>query len=264
MGMPIIAGRAISRDDGPSTPRVAMVNASFARKHFADGGAVGRRLEIRSGAPYEIVGVVEDAQFHSVRNAPAPTVFMALLQDSYLSSTCEVQLRTRGDADLLTQAVRSAIANVDGRIDVGRVRSLRNQVLATFASERTAAGFLVGFAVLALLVASVGLYGTVSYGLERRTSEIGLRIALGAARQDVVWLVARATLIWLASGLLVGALVARAAGSLVSAQLFGVSPNDGLSLLAAAATLSLVVVLATVRPLVRAMRIDPMIALRTE
>ncbi len=264
MGMPVLAGRAISPDDRASTPRVVVVNASFARKYVAGGNAVGRRLQIRGGAPHEIVGVVEDARFHSVRDTPPPTVFLALLQDSYLSSTCEVQLRTRGDADLMTQTVRRAIAGVDGRVDVGPVRSLRSQVLATFAPERTAAGFLVGFAVLALLVASVGLYGTVSYGLERRTSEIGLRIALGAARSDVVWLVARVSVIRLAFGLLVGALLARAAGSLVSAQLFGVAPDDALSLLIAAVTLSVVVALATVRPLARAMRIDPTIALRTE
>ena len=264
MGMPVIAGRAISPNDRASTPPVAVVNASFARKHFAGGNAVGRRLQIRRGASHEIVGVVEDARFHSVRDSPTPTVFLALLQDSYLSSTCEVQLRTSGNADLMTETIRRAIADVDGRVEVGPVRSLRRQVLATFAPERTAAGFLVGFAVLALLVASVGLYGTVSYGLERRTSEIGLRIALGAARSDVVWLVARAIVIRLAAGLLIGALLARAAGSLVSARLFGVTPNDTLSLLVAAATLSVVVALATVRPLARAMRIDPMIALRTE
>jgi predicted permease len=264
MGMPVIAGRAISPDDRPSTPRVVVVNASFARKYFAGGNAVGRRLQISRGGLHEIVGVVEDARFHSVRDTPPPTVFLALLQDSYLSSTCAVQLRTTGNADIMTETVRRAIASVDGRVEVGRVQSLRSQVLATFAPERTAAGFFVGFAVLALFVAAVGLYGTVSYGLERRTSEIGLRIALGAARRDVVWMVARASLIRLASGLLVGALLARAAGSLVSAQLFGVAPNDALSQLVAAAILSIVVALATVRPLARAMRIDPMIALRTE
>jgi predicted permease len=264
MGMPVIAGRAISPDDRPATRRVAVVNASFARKYFAAGNALGRQLQIRAGAAHEIVGVVEDARFHSVRDTPPPTVFLALLQDSYLSSTCEVQLRTSGNADLLTATVRRAIADVDGRIEVGRVQSLRRQVRATFAPERTAAGFLVGFAVLALLVAGVGLYGTVSYGLERRTSEIGLRIALGAARSDVVWLVARATVIRLAFGLLAGAVLARAASSLISAQLFGVAPNDAGSVLVSAATLSVVVMLATVRPLARSMRIDPMIALRTE
>jgi len=264
MGMPVIAGRAISPNDRPSTPRVTMVNVSFARKYLAGSTAVGRRLQLRPGAPHEIVGVVEDARFHSVRDTPPPTVFPALLQDGYLSSTCEVQLRTSGSADLMTETVRRAVAGVDGRIEVGRVRSLRSQVLATFAPERTAAGFLVGFAVLALLVASVGLYGTVSYGLERRTSEIGLRIALGASRPDVVWLVARASVIRLALGLLVGTLLARAAGSLVSAQLFGVAPSDPLSLMIAAATLSAVVALATLRPLARSTRIDPIVALRTE
>jgi ABC-type antimicrobial peptide transport system permease subunit len=191
-------------------------------------------------------------------------VFLALLQDSYLSSTCEVQLRTRGDAARMAQTVRRALAGVDGRVHVGSLGSLSNQVLATFAPERTAAAFFVGFAVLALSVAAVGLYGTVSYGLQRRTSEIGLRIALGAARRDVLWLVGRATIIRLACGLVVGALLSRAGGALVSAQLFGVAPNDGFSLLVAAAALSVVVALATVRPLVCAMRIDPMIALRTE
>jgi predicted permease len=264
MGMPVIAGRAISPGDRASTPRVVVVNASFARKYFSGGNAIGRRLHIRAGAPYEIVGVVEDARFHSVRTPPPPTVFLALLQDSYLSSTCEVQLRTRGDAARMAQTVRRALADVDGRVHVGSLGSLSNQVLATFAPERTAAAFFVGFAVLALSVAAVGLYGTVSYGLQRRTSEIGLRIALGAARRDVLWLVGRATIIRLACGLVVGALLSRAGGALVSAQLFGVAPNDGFSLLVAAAALSVVVALATVRPLVCAMRIDPMIALRTE
>ena len=118
--------------------------------------------------------------------------------------------------------------------------------------------------MLALLVASVGLYGTVSYRLERRTSEIGLRVALGAARRDVVWLVARASLVPLVSGLIVGALLACLAGSLISAQLFGVAPTDALSLLVAAATLSVAVAIATARPLARAMRIDPMVALRID
>ena len=198
-----------------------------------------------------------------MRDTPPPTVFLALLQDSYLSSTREVQ-STSGNADVMTETVRRAIAEVDQRVDVGRVRSLRSQVLATFAPERAAAGFFVGFAVLALLVAAVGLYGTVSYGLERRTSEIGLRIALGAAGRDVVWLVARESAIRLACGLAAGALLARGAGSLVSAQLLGVAPSDTMSLLIAGATLSVVVTLATVRPLARALRIDPMIALRNE
>ncbi len=265
MGMPVIAGRSISTNDRPATRPVAVVNASFARQYFAGGNAVGHRLHISErGAPHEIVGVMEDARFHSVRDSPRPTVFLALLQDTYLSSTGEIQLRTRGAAESMTAMVRRAIAEVDGRIEVGAVRSLRSQVLDTFAPERTAARFLVGFAVLALLVASVGLYGTVSYGLERRTSEIGLRVALGAARRDVLWLVARTSVVQLISGLCVGTLLAFLAGSLVSAQLFGVAPIDAPAILVAAATLSLAVALGAARPLARAIRIDPMIALRTD
>ena len=193
--------------------------------------------------------MVEDARVHSVRDAPPPTVFLALLQDSNLSATCEVQLRTSGNADLMTETVRRAIAEVDGRVEVGRVRSLRSQGAATFAPERTAAGFLVGFAVPRAarrrrrLVPDRVLWARAADG-----RGIRLRIALGAARRDVVWLVARASVIQLASGLVIGALLARGAGSLVSAQLFGVTPHDALSLLVAAATLSVVVALATVRP----------------
>jgi predicted permease len=264
MGIPLLAGRVISQDDRVSTPRVAMVNASFARKYFGQGNAIGRRLQIRDGAPHEIVGVVEDVRMRSVRDAPPPIVYMALLQEMYLSSSSEIQMRTAGDAAALTQTVRAAITAVDGRIQVGTVRSLRAQVLTRFAPERTAAGFLVGFAALALIVAAVGLYGTVSYGLQRRTSEIGIRMALGAARVDVVRLIARETAVRLGLGVLAGVGLTVWAGRFLAAQLFGVTPADPLSIIVAAAILSSVVVLTTLRPIARAMRVDPVVALRME
>jgi predicted permease len=263
MGIPLMAGREISPDDRPGSPRTVMVNASLARKYFAGTQPVGRHLRIRN-EEYEIVGIIEDAKFHTVRDPPVPTVFTALLQDAYLSNTCEVQLRTAGNADLMTQTVRTAISDVDRRIEVGRVRSLRTQVLAAFGAERTAAGFLIGFAILALMVASVGLYGTVSYGLERRTNEIGVRVALGAARRDVLWLVARETLVRLAAGLTIGFGLSRSAGALLASRLFGVSPSDVTSLIASAFVLAIVVAAATLRPTLRAVRVDPVIALRAE
>jgi ABC-type antimicrobial peptide transport system permease subunit len=176
----------------------------------------------------------------------------------------EFEIRTRADASGIAGLVREAIGAVDGRVEIRRIRTLREQVLATFGPERTAAGFIAAFAALALLVASVGLYGIVSHGLARRTNEIGVRIALGAARVDVVRLVARETLLRLGLGLAIGFLLARAAGGLLGSQLFGVTPSDPWSAAVAALVLALVVALTTVRPLVRATRVDPVVALRAE
>lgn len=260
----MVAGRPILPEDTGSTPRVAMVNEAFVQKYLGRRHPIGHRLQILSGAPHEVVGVVENAQFHSARGTPSPSVFLPLLQDAYLPYICEVQVRTTVSADRMASLMRSMIAQVDRRLEMGSVRTLRSQVVATFAPERTSAGFLVGFAVLALLVAAVGLYGTVSYGLERRMSEIGLRRAVGASSADIVWLIAKSSALRLAAGLMVGALLARVAGALLSAQLFGVAPTDAQSLLVAAAVLSVVVALATARPLVRAIRVEPTTALRVE
>ncbi len=264
LGMPLSAGRAFTPDDRVGSPRVAMVNEAFVRRYLPAASAIGRHFQIRNHEDYEIVGVLQDAAFHSVRDPAPPTVFTAILQDTYLSDYCEIELGTRAAAGAMAEPVRQAIADVDAKVQIGNLRTLRGQVLATFGAERTAAGFILAFAVLALLVAAVGLYGVVSHGLARRTNEIGVRLALGAARVDIVRLVARETLLRLAVGLAVGAVLARSASSLIASQLFGVTPGDPLSLSLAAGVLAAVVVLATLRPTMRAMRVDPVTALRAE
>jgi putative ABC transport system permease protein len=147
---------------------------------------------------------------------------------------------------------------------VTRTRTLRAQVLATFEPERLAAGFVGAFAGLALLLAAVGLYGVVSHGVARRTKELGVRIALGAALGDVVWLVLRDTLIWLAIGTALGAGISAAAGQLIASQLFGMSAADPVSYLIATAILAGVALTASLVPAVRARRVDPVAALRAE
>jgi ABC-type antimicrobial peptide transport system permease subunit len=161
-------------------------------------------------------------------------------------------------------AARAAIGTVDPKVEVRRVRTLADQVRGTFRAERIAAGFVAAFAALALLVAAVGLYGIVAHGLARRTNEIGIRLALGAARADVVRLIGRETLRRLSVGLAIGFLLAWAAGHLLAAQLFGVTPTDAVSAGIAALVLSAVVALTTLCPLRRAMRVDPVAALRAE
>jgi predicted permease len=267
IGMPIVAGRAFTFDDSAAAPRVAMVNEAVARRFFPGSSPIGRVVDFGSkdDRRYEIVGVLKDAHFRNIREAVDPSVFLPMLQEpTGRILDAEFELRTREDAGDLAGLVREAIAAVDAKVRVGRVRTLRAQVLSTFGPERTAAGFIVTFAALALFVAAIGLYGVVSHGLARRTSEIGVRLALGAGRVDVVRLVARETLLRLGLGLVIGFLLAQAGGRFLAGQLFGVTPTDLTSAVIAALLLSAVVALSIVRPLVRAMRIDPVIALRAE
>ena len=263
LGMSMVAGRAIGEEDTATSLHVAMANEAFAARYFPSQSPLGRHIDLRG--PTEIVGVVRDAQYHTAHEPIHPTVFIPMLQEETgMALDCEIEVRTAGGAGAMASDVRRAIASVDSRVAIGRIRTLREQIASTFGPERTAMGFIVTFAVLALLVASIGLYGVVSHGMAKRTNEIGVRMALGAARLDVVRLVARETLLRLGAGLVVGALLAEGAGSLLANQLFGVTPHDPASLLVAALVLALVVALATARPIVRALRIDPVVALRAE
>jgi predicted permease len=267
IGMPIVAGRAFDFDDSASAPRVAIVNEAFARRFYSGRSPIGRVLALgpKDDRRHEIVGMLKDAHFRNIREAVAPSVFLPMLQEpTSRILDAEFELRARQDAAILAGPVRDAIAAVDPKVRVGRTRTLRAQVLSTFGPERTAAGFIVTFAGLALFVAAIGLYGVVSHGLARRTSEIGVRLALGAGRVDVVRLVARETLWRLGLGLGIGFLLTQAGSRFLAGQLFGLTSTDVTSAVIAALLLSAVVALTLVRPILRAMRVDPVIALRAE
>src|SRR5262249_26081094 len=154
-------------------PLVAMVNEAFVTHFFPSRSPLGHHFE--TSGTYEIVGVVRDAQYHGAREKISPTVFVPMLQEKTARALdCEIELRTHGDAAALATLARKEIAAIDARVTVTRTRTLREQALLTFGAERTAAGFIVSFAAIALFVASLGLYGTVSHGLARRTNEIGV------------------------------------------------------------------------------------------
>jgi predicted permease len=263
LGMPLIAGRALAFTDTMGAAPVAMVNEAFARRFFPTSNAVGH--QIRLNTPYEIVGVVSDAQFHGARDAMIPFVFVPMLQEtSQRALDCEVDVRTRGDAATFAQAVRQAIEGIDSRIVVRRTRTLRAQVLASFGPARLAAGFVGAFALLALLLAAVGLYGVVAHGVARRTNEIGIRVALGASRTEVLWLIVRETVARLCIGVAVGGAGAVAASQLLASQLFGITTIDPISYALAAAGLAIVAVATSLIPASRALRVDPVTALRAE
>jgi ABC-type antimicrobial peptide transport system permease subunit len=194
-----------------------------------------------------------------------PFVFVAMLQvTDQMALDCEIEVRTRGNASGVASLVRQAVARVDGRLSVTHTPTLRDRVMDTFASERVIAGFITVLASLGLIVAAVGLYGVVSYGITRRTKEIGVRLALGASRTDVLRLIGREIGTQVAIGLAIGAAVAAAAGRTVASQLFGVGARDLSSFVIASMVLVLVALVATLVPASRALRIHPSVALRAE
>jgi predicted permease len=287
MGMPLVAGRAIGRQDGPGAPLVAMVNEAFARRYVPGASAIGHRFRFGDGdnvhQSYEIVGVLKDARYHDAKDAVEPIAFVALLQDAtQFALSAEVALRTAAttpadnaalaetsdrpavSAVAFANSLRQAIADVDRALPVNDPRALTSQVSSTFDTERLAARLVSVFGALALVLACVGLYGVVSQTVARRTSEIGVRMALGAGRRDVLWLILRDTLGLVAIGLAVGVPAAVGATRLVRSQLFGVGAADPASFTIAIIVLSGVAGFAGLLPARRASRVDPMVALRDE
>jgi predicted permease len=265
IGMPLVAGRAIAVTDDAGAPLVAMVNDAFVRHFFPASSPLGHSFHVDAQKHYEIVGVVRDALFHSARDQATPVVFTSMLQEtSQRALDCEIAIRARGDAAPVARLIRQVVSQIDSRVVVRSAMTLREQVLSTLGPERTAAGFVSAFAALALLVAAVGLYGVVSHRVAQRTKELGVRLALGAPSGAVVWLVAREALAWVAMGIACGGAGAVLLGRLVADQLFGVTAADPGSFLVAVAILGSVALLASLVPAVRALRVDPIAALRME
>jgi predicted permease len=265
IGMPLLAGRAIAITDDVGAPLVAMVNEAFAHHFFPASSPLGHSFHVNAQQHYEIVGVVRDALFHSARDQATPVVFTSMLQEtSQRALDCEIAIRARGDAAAVAPLIKQVVAQTDSRVLVRSAVTLREQVLSTLGPERTAAGFVSVFAGLALLVAAVGLYGVVSHRVAQRTKELGVRLALGAPSKAVVWLIAKEALGWVAMGIALGGVGAILLGRLVADQLFGVTPAEPGSFLVAVAILGSVALLASLVPAVRALRVDPIAALRME
>ena len=266
--MAIVNGRGIGVQDGLGAPKVAMVNEAFARHYFPDQHAVGHRFGF--GGPdtagdIEIVGVLGDARFHNDREDVKPIVFTALLQESsQFALDCEIEIRTAGEPSGAIAELRRAVADVDPNLPVNDPRPLRDQVAANFDSQRLAARLVGSFGALALLLACVGLYGVVTQEVVRRTNEIGVRMALGAQRREVMWMILGDTLVLLASGVAIGVPAAFGAARFVASQLYGVTAGAPGAFVFAAAVLAAVATVTGLLPAHRASRVDPMVALRAE
>jgi predicted permease len=242
LGLPLLLGREIGLQDTPASARVAVVNETFAQSFFHGEDPVGRRFgfgdEEKDAGDIEIVGVIGDVKYDSARKKPVPTAYRPILQvQDQGAYSSNLEIRTEGDPLVASSSVRSAIAQVDDKLPIVGVTSFSKQLADSLRQERLIAQLVSFFGVLALTLACVGLYGVMGHAVSRRTNEIGIRMALGAKSQSILWMVLRETLILVAAGIAIGVPVALAAARLVSTQLYGLSAADPLTLAAAVALL---------------------------
>jgi predicted permease len=272
--IPLLRGRAIDERDRPGAPYVAVVNTEFVRSFFGDADPIGRQARMERfcpGCDIEIVGVVANTLYGELKAnwtgatpaTPPPTIFVSYSQAVWGPvSDVTYQLRTVGDPLTPIGAVRDIVSRADSRVPVTRMKTQRALIDAEINQEVTFARLCTAFALLALMIACVGLYGTMSYGIARRTSEIGVRMALGARRTTVVWMVLRDVLMLAAIGLAISLPASLAASKLVESFLFDMKYYDPLALSAALLTLLGATLLAGYVPAHNASRINPMAALR--
>ena len=264
MEIPLLLGRGFTPRDDQTAPKVAVINEAAIRKFFPNENPVGRRFgsSPETSNQFEIVGVLRDVKYNSVRESAPPTMYVPYLQTS--SKGVAFEVRTATDPTTVMTSIREAMRHVDPNLPLMDMSTQMGQIEARFAQERVFAQAYVLFGGLALLVASIGLFGLMSYSVARRTNEIGIRMALGAQRWDVVRMVMGESLVLVFIGAAIGLGAALAGGRLVATLLFGLSPTDistiGLSTLVMIA----VSAFAGYLPARRASRVDPMVALHYE
>ncbi len=268
MGMQILRGRGFADHDREGAVRVAVVNETLARARFGDGEALGRRLAIdyrgEQDRPFTIVGVVRDSKYNDLRELRTePMMWMPIAQAPFRMSSVALRVEPHAEAAVARQA-EAVLRQTDSYLMVREITTLSAQMHRNTARERLLLGLSSGFGGLAVLLAGVGLYGTLAYTVRRRTREIGIRLAFGAQRRAVLSMILRDALKLVALGIGVGVPIAIAGGYSLRAFLFGVVPVDPAALATACAVLAFAALLAACIPARRAAAVDPLVALRWE
>ena len=267
MNIPILVGRDFRMSDGRDAPKVCIVNEKFAKRYFKDGNALGRHIGM-GGNPgtkldIEIVGVVGNTKYESMREEIPLEVYQPSHQVNFVIGMM-AYVRTARRPEQVFSSIRRVVNQLDPNLPVSFLKTLEKQQEESLITERLVATLSSGFGILATLLAAIGLYGVMAYMVARRTREIGVRMALGAASADVVWLVMKEVLQLVAIGIMIGLPAAWGLTRFARSQLYGIQPNDALTIALATAGIALVAILSGYIPARRATMVDPMRALRWE
>jgi predicted permease len=264
MQIPVLLGREIDERDIRGGAAVAVVNEVFVKTYVANGNPIGRHFGLGGSqqADLEIIGVSKTAQYSSLKRDAPPVAYVPYSQNLRFLGQMIYELRAAGDPLALAASARQAVHQADARIPVSNVVTQARQIDQTISQERTFATLCTCFAVLAVVIACVGLYGVMSYSVARRTNEIGIRMALGAERVRLIWMILKEVLAMALVGLGIGLAVAVPTSHVVQSFLFRLTPNDPLTLTLAAVILLAAALLAGYGPARRASRVDPWMALR--
>ena len=273
IGTRLWRGRVITEEDTPTSPQVAVINQTFARKYLPNQDPIGKHFGFLKPSEFEIVGVVEDAKYQDARGPAYPTFFLPFLQKAkdpklfwlershYMG---DIELRMAGRPEDLNAEVRRTLADIDPNLTILDMKSLSEQVAQNFNQERLVTRLTELFGALALVLACVGLYGVTAYSVARRTNEIGIRMALGADRKSVLALVLRGALGLIVLGLAIGIPAALAGGRVMASLLYGVKGWDPLTLGLGSVALAICALVAAFVPARRGTKVDPIVALRYE
>jgi len=273
LGIPLIKGRFFSPSDrveGEKDPMIVIINETMAREYFGDKDPIGGRIQTgdpNPSSPWEtIVGVVGDVKYAGLDSAPEPTIYVPYNENAWVGWGWQMYLvvQSSGNTQQIVPAIRAELASMDNTLPLAQVRTMDELLDESLVQQRFRTWLISGFAALALLLSAIGIYALISYSVSQRTREIGVRVALGAQRSNVLGMVLREGLQLLLFGLLLGWLAAFSATRVLRSLLYSTSATDAVSFAATSITLIAVALLACYVPARRATKVDPMIALRYE
>jgi predicted permease len=267
MGIPILLGREITEQDTPGGLRAAVVNETFAHQFFPNTNPIGKHVrDTYPGNPGDcvVVGVAADAKYNSLREKTPPRIYLPLFNPMWEQNSAAFEVRTFADTASVSASLRSVVQEIGPSLPPINIHTMTGLVDDTLQTDLFIERLSSAFGLLAILLASIGLYGVMAYNVARRTRDIGIRMALGAAPGDVRWQVLRETLVLVLIGIAIGVPAALAGTRLIRSLLFGLGFADPIVIVSAAALLALVAALAGFVPARRASRVDPMVALRYE
>lgn len=268
-GVPILAGREITEQDSGNGEAVGVINETMARKFFPNSNPIGQRAFVHETAgqfPFIIIGVAQDSKQHGARDKALPRFYVPYFNpiSEDWTSGAAILVRTGGEPSSFSSAIRNVVKQAAGNLPPVTIQTMDERLADSLVTERMIAELSGAFGVLAVVLVCIGLYGIMAYATSGRINEIGIRIALGAQRSGILWMILRESLLLVLIGAAIGVPLVFAAGKWISSLLFGLQPADALTLVSAIGLMFLVGIFASYIPARRAMRVDPMVALMYE